>query len=95
MPGQQPNIVSVFRIVHIDNVEYLLKHGMFTRNHSMADPNYINIGVINEPPPTPVIPTIKPTTNPATINPTKSIDIILFFANLKKKRYNTILFIDF
>ncbi|HMT54904.1 MAG: DUF4433 domain-containing protein [Saprospiraceae bacterium] len=44
MPGQQPNIVSVFRIVHIDNVEYLLKHGMFTRNHSMADPNYINIG---------------------------------------------------
>ena len=44
MPGQQPNIVRVFRIVHIDNVEYLLMHGMFTRNHAQADPNYINIG---------------------------------------------------
>lgn len=44
MPGQQPNIVRVFRMVHIDNVEYLLTHGMFTRNHELADPNYINIG---------------------------------------------------
>jgi hypothetical protein len=44
MPGQQPNIVRVFRIVHIDNVEYLLTHGMFTKNHAQADPNYINIG---------------------------------------------------
>lgn len=44
MPGQQPNIVRVFRIVHIDNVEYLLTHGMFTKNHEQADPNYINIG---------------------------------------------------
>lgn len=47
MPGQQPNIVSVFRIVHIDNVEYLLTHGMFTRHHELADPNYINIGDSN------------------------------------------------
>lgn len=44
MPGQQPNIVRVFRIVHIDNVEYLLTHGMFTKTHAQADPNYINIG---------------------------------------------------
>ena len=44
MPGQQPNIVNVFRIVHIDNVEYLLTHGMFTKTHAQADPNYINIG---------------------------------------------------
>ena len=44
MPGQQPNIVKVFRIVHINNVEYLLTHGMFTRNHAQADPGYINIG---------------------------------------------------
>lgn len=44
MPGQQPNIVRVFRIVHIDNVEYLLTHGIFTRTHVQADPNYINIG---------------------------------------------------
>jgi hypothetical protein len=44
MPGQQPNIVRVFRIVHIENVEYLLTHGMFYRNDPQADPNYINIG---------------------------------------------------
>ncbi len=44
MPGQQPIIVRVFRIVHIDNVEYLLTHGMFTKNHPKADPGYINIG---------------------------------------------------
>ena len=44
MPGQQPNTVRVFRIVHMDNVEYLLTHGMFSRNHPQADPTYINIG---------------------------------------------------
>lgn len=44
MPGQQPNIVRVFRIVHIDNVEYLLRYGMFTRTHAQTDPNHINIG---------------------------------------------------
>ncbi len=47
MPGQVPNIIRVFRIVHIENVEYLLTHGMFTRHHPMADPNYINIGDTN------------------------------------------------
>ncbi|AFL83243.1 hypothetical protein Belba_0586 [Belliella baltica DSM 15883] len=44
MSGKQPNIVRLFRIVHINNVEYLLTHGMYTRNHIQADPNYINIG---------------------------------------------------
>jgi len=44
MPGKQPEILRLFRIVHIDNVDYLLRHGMYTRFHSMADPNYINIG---------------------------------------------------
>jgi len=44
MPAQQPNIVEVFRIVHIENVEYLLVHGMFTKSHAQADPDYINIG---------------------------------------------------
>ena len=33
-----------FRIVHIENVEYLLSHGMFHRNHAQADPNYVSIG---------------------------------------------------
>ncbi|MNY53371.1 hypothetical protein D3C86_1891220 [compost metagenome] len=32
-------------------------------------PNHSRIGVINEPPPTPVMPTMKPTTKPATTNP--------------------------
>jgi len=44
MPGQKPQTVLVYRIVHIDNVEYLLKHGIYTKNHPLADPNYINIG---------------------------------------------------
>jgi hypothetical protein len=44
VPGRRPDIVKVYRIVHIDNIEYLLTHGMFNRDHSMADPAYINIG---------------------------------------------------
>lgn len=44
MAGQKPNNVKVFRIVHINNVEYLLAHGMFTKHHAQADPDYINIG---------------------------------------------------
>ncbi len=44
MPGNQPNILRLYRIVHIDNVDYLLRHGMYTRHDPMADPNYINIG---------------------------------------------------
>jgi ssDNA thymidine ADP-ribosyltransferase, DarT len=47
MPGSQPTIVCVYRIVHIDNVEYLLTNGMFTRSHAQSDPNYINIGDSN------------------------------------------------
>src|SRR5258708_24880319 len=44
MSGQKPKEPRVFRIVHIDNVEYLLTHGMFTKTHKKADPAYINIG---------------------------------------------------
>ena len=44
MPGKQPNIIFLYRIVHIDNLDYILTHGMITRNHINADPNYINIG---------------------------------------------------
>lgn len=44
MPGRKPHKIVLYRIVHIDNVEYLLTHGMFTKNHPNADPNYINIG---------------------------------------------------
>jgi hypothetical protein len=34
----------VYRMIHIDNVEYVLKNGMCTRAHESADPAYINIG---------------------------------------------------
>lgn len=47
MPGQKPKIIKLYRMVHIDNMEYLLKHGMFTRAHPQADQGYINIGDSN------------------------------------------------
>lgn len=34
----------IFRMVHFDNLEYVLRNGMCTRNHTLADPDYINIG---------------------------------------------------
>lgn len=34
----------LYRIVHIDNLKYILEHGMFNRSHANADPDYINIG---------------------------------------------------
>jgi hypothetical protein len=36
--------IWLFRIVHINNVEYILRHGMVTRGHAQADPEYISIG---------------------------------------------------
>ncbi len=47
MPGHRPNIVKVYRIVHLDNIEYLLRNGIYHRNHVNADPDYINIGDSN------------------------------------------------
>lgn len=38
------NKLWLYRIVHIDNLGYLLAHGMFHKTHENADPNYINIG---------------------------------------------------
>ncbi|ALI99152.1 type II toxin-antitoxin system toxin DNA ADP-ribosyl transferase DarT [Rufibacter tibetensis] len=37
----------LFRIIHIDNLEYILRYGIFNRYHPNADPNYINIGDSN------------------------------------------------
>jgi len=34
----------VFRIVHINNLEYILTNGILNRHHLKSDPNYINIG---------------------------------------------------
>lgn len=44
MPGTIPNPIWLYRIVHIDNLEYILANGLFTRNHKNADPDNINIG---------------------------------------------------
>jgi len=44
MPGNRPTIIRLYRIVHWQNVEYILKNGMYTRQSSHFDPNYVNIG---------------------------------------------------
>lgn len=44
MAGKQPDNPLLYRIIHINNLEYALKHGLYTRCHVNADPNYINIG---------------------------------------------------
>jgi hypothetical protein len=35
----------IFRMVHWQNVEYILSHGMCCRGHEKEDQNYINIGM--------------------------------------------------
>lgn len=44
MKEKIPNNIILYRIVHKDNLNYLLRWGMFTKNHINADPNYVNIG---------------------------------------------------
>lgn len=44
MPGKKPNIVKIYRIVHMDNIEHLLTHGIYNRDHRKANPDYVNIG---------------------------------------------------
>lgn len=44
MPGKIPHIIWLYRIVHVNNVEYLLKNGIFNKKHTLSDPDYINIG---------------------------------------------------
>lgn len=44
MPGTPPDIIRLFRMVHFENVEYILRNGMYTREHAKVDPNYVNIG---------------------------------------------------
>lgn len=38
------NKIWLYRIVHIDNLAYLLEHGMHQKDHPNSDKNYINIG---------------------------------------------------
>ncbi len=44
MPGNPPAIIRLYRIVHLQNVEYILRNGMHTRQSPNFDPNYIDIG---------------------------------------------------
>ena len=34
----------IFRMIHYSNLEFILEHGLHTRNSPACDPNYINIG---------------------------------------------------
>ena len=34
----------IFRIVHIENIEWILSHDVQCRNSSQYDPNYVEIG---------------------------------------------------
>ena len=34
----------IFRMIHYSNLEFILKHGLYTKNSRMKDPEYINIG---------------------------------------------------
>lgn len=39
-----PENIYLYRMVHWQNVEYILLNGLCCREHTNADPNYINIG---------------------------------------------------
>lgn len=34
----------IFRMIHYSNLEFILEHGLHTKNSLACDPNYINIG---------------------------------------------------
>ena len=36
----------IFRMIHYSNLEFILKHGLYTKNSRMKDPEYVNIGDI-------------------------------------------------
>ena len=44
MPGKPPVVIRLYRIVHLQNVEYILRNGMYTRQSPHFDTNYIDIG---------------------------------------------------
>jgi len=37
--------INLYRMVHWQNVEYILQNGMCCRGHALEDPNYVNIGM--------------------------------------------------
>lgn len=39
-----PDPIYIFRMVHWQNIEYILTHGLYCKKHGKRDPDYINIG---------------------------------------------------
>lgn len=44
MPGTIPNPLWLYRIIHCNNLDFIMKNGVYVRGHANHDPNYINIG---------------------------------------------------
>ncbi|MDF9794994.1 hypothetical protein OKW21_000257 [Catalinimonas alkaloidigena] len=44
MPGEVPDIVRLYRLVHYRNLPHILEHGLYTRKSPHFDPNYVEIG---------------------------------------------------
>jgi hypothetical protein len=44
MSGGIPKEIRLFRMVHYENLEHLLRNGLCCKDHENADPDYINIG---------------------------------------------------
>lgn len=44
MSALNPDKALIFRIVHVDCVPWILKHGLHCRNSPDQDPHYVNIG---------------------------------------------------
>lgn len=44
MSNINPDRALIFRIVHRDNLPWILDHGLHCRNSALCDPNYVNIG---------------------------------------------------
>lgn len=44
MPGIIPIPTHIYRIVHFENVDYILRNGIYTRSHTLHATNYVNIG---------------------------------------------------
>lgn len=47
MPGNRPAIIRLYRLIHINNIEFVLKNGIYTRQSPMFDAQYIDIGDSN------------------------------------------------
>jgi hypothetical protein len=46
MAGLNPTDARIFRITHIDNVTWLLEHGLHCKNSDEQDPGFVSIGSV-------------------------------------------------